>query len=595
MPKEQEMDQMNSMDVIGMLQRGDYYYNRLKNVYEEHEIGGGIQVLRSLQFTQMPNHVIGDFFHFTSDTEAQLMRHRLELLTEAFTDHDMLEVVGNNGAQISETDIHVLFPGNSPVYNTYLHNAESAIRTYAAKLKINFPDRIPGLESPIYENPMHIVIHTIQEIITEANESKDDHENQNVFAWIKGGFMPHAARVLYGPMFMYPSITPGAIADKFYIAHTLAYHDREAIDNYRLIRKEIQLDPIFSHHPTLVRDMSTSVSAKIREFNDKISRDQKENRKLMRLLNSGMLPSYDGDIDVLFNTDEAKTIQYANRIADTLIQAGFEVRKVYRNASFDVRFMLYELFIKLPEGREQVLEFHLNPNHDVSEKNSRANQHSFVTDLAHEMTAYQSMRIVMDGENIYFFDPYRTLTSRGQCIGINPLFNYLRPSHQLLVSLYAPVYAALSNTEHLTEIDLQYMRSAIQLQRTRMSQTDTALPYPSRLLLFTLHDAQKALRAQSASVLLDDYWSGGDATKIFSRLEDTWGDIGLFEFINDVCNSHTVAEDLLIELKKVFPRRIFANFSAPDAESTARAGSKVGDNGVEDIISNFSNYIIQTE
>jgi hypothetical protein len=540
------------------------------------------------------------FFDFDFDDSSignrTAIRQKLEILFAHLPNEAVWDFVERYGSTVSQRDLLFLFPDNSQQYASLLGREETQIRRDSALLGIPLPDVLAGLERPVHRNPVHDVFHEIQEFLLEQNTVRKsaDPKSDTVLAWIKGGMMPHAARVLTGPMFVYPSVTPKYIADDLHITTAFRVGADKAASAMGQAFERYARDPIMKYFPKMIAQVGKEfIPERIADVNQGYTDRIDQTRSLLGYLLRPNLPSYKSDIDILFSLPPEETAAVAFRIAQALQSKNYEVRTVRRTGSFDPQLQLLEMFVKLGDGTEQAFEFQLNPNHEVKSKNPSSHQGSLAVDVAYEMTAYQGMRLVFNGEEIRFWDPYNSLRHRGQRIGINPLFEYNEPPHFIVLPFYTSAYAALSNTERLTQYDTNLLRDSIGLYREMIRDGSYSLPHPARLILYALHNAQKAMRAQNAGDLLMD--GSGDASRIFDRLTDLWGDIGLFDFIDFVAKSHSLSEDLMKELKRVFPNRYMVNFAAPDAESTVRAGDLASNMTLDGVLGDISDLLCKID
>ncbi len=580
-------------------------YDRLKAIHDGHDRGvaEALQKLHVLD-QRLPHGFQDDkllVFDMNKD-QRDRVRQTLEILIAPRTNEFMLGLVKEGGVRVTDDQLHQLFPSSRPEYRASTAIETERIRRSAQHMGFPLPKGLEAFKPPEDDNPGLVVVEELQHIIAERNDEVKKAGpvglgNDIVVAWIKGGSMPHFARILFGKVFHYPSLTLHHVADVLQLTSNLKnvtldaarqfatfffseiLGDSEPNRRYNPYGKplsQLRADIVryrSADHPWL-SDYAGAFTGKLDEYDGLLVPELKEANALVSAVRSNNLSSYCSDLDIGMSLPPSEVFKAASRIALKLQERGFTIRTNSRHADNDPHFLLYEIFIKRADGTEQSIEFDINPNHLVaSTSTARVDNTSMAVDIAYEMSAYQSMRLVMTGEELYFYDPFNIVINRGQRIGVSPLFGYQGPPQKVVAPFYLSGYHSLSANAELSPWDRDFMRSITAyatdvLSYSAPQDASDVIPNANRYLFYALHNAQKALRAEQAVGLYDakEMHPGS----IFDRLIALWDEIGMFDLINLICRRGKIAQETLAELERVFPHQIKVNFPAPDEASCDR-------------------------
>lgn len=573
-------------------------YEKLKGIHFGH-IDGEVDALKRLKLPLGLPHGFREELVVTDLKSGH--RHLVEQVHEIisrFSNDSILQLIKEGGVSVSDQQLHQFFPSSRSEYRISTTNETHRIRQSAQQLGFALPKDLEAFKPPVDDNPGLVVMAELQNIIAGKN-----HEvrkagpvgkgNDIALAWIKGGSMPHFARILFGKVFHYPSLTLHHIADQLQHTTDMKRHTLDAARQFAaFFYSEILGDPDISRrynpykkplpqlkgdvgkystadHP-LLSGLARAFIRKLDEYDDSLSYDLIRASAMGSALRTNNLSSYHSDLDVVLALPPSEAFKAASRIAHKLQESGFTIRTNSRHGAIDPHLLLYEIFIQRADGTEQVFEFHINPNHPVhSSSEAQMDNTSLAVDIAYEMTAYQSMRLVMDGESLHFYDPYNVVAHRGQRICVSPLFGYLSPPQIVAAPFYISSYQALSATPELNPWDLDFIRRRVAytsdiILGSHPDENDI-IPYANKFLLYAIHNAQKALRADQAVGLYDA--KDMNPGSIYDRFIALWEEIGMFDLINLICRQKNIAQETLAELVKAFPQQVKVNFPAPDETS----------------------------
>lgn len=602
--------------------------DELKAIYDDH-----IQRLANLMRpilnqVDLPSGFRDDIFVVTGENEGRdkptKARQYMELMTEALTNRGVMEMVRGADAVLTQADMERLFPTNTETYRADLAQDQQRISKAIPVLDIKLPDNLQNIEAPTTEHPFLLTMQTIKETIAAINKTRKngngEYHPDQALAWIKGGTVPLAAAVVYGRSMFYPSLTVHRIAEdlefeaakktvtlesarkytEWYVERFLKIRNKKDLKPLqgvikleglqfikRLLRIENGSGPtleemsrffnvVMDSKDPFLSDTAKAFKEQMRQYFGDIQEEYAFAAPLAKAVAANELAPYSSDLDIGLSLSVPDAKKVAQVVITKLQEHGFEVQQDIRSSAWDEGVLFYDLHVTGADGVKRKIQFHLNPNDNLSRIIPGVDTSKFIADIAQEMSGYHAMRIVTDGEDWRFFDPFRVIITRGTRVAINPFFVYTQPNRRWPSIFYLTSSAGISGFMQLTKWDRNYL-SGIAGEVEEMSIYGHRLPDTHKFFMYAIHGAQKILDAQRATGLLDafdtlaSHQPDGKLAPLYERYLDILEQTGIIRMLGYVTQSAAVVDETLHKLQEVYGERIKLNFPPPDESSSERA------------------------